>query len=276
MVTTAAIAFTVCCGAQNLLMPRDTLIVAYSYAISDGDTIKCRRTLMPLFAYKGVYATLMDDNDIHDLHTAMQNVESFLQQRKSGYILDDAFFESNIRKVKELERHYALDLGLIDYQNEFSFYKKHPVKTQQERYEERKKWIRWRNDSIQLAEKKRQASEDSIDEVNYRIELQRGEDARKIHQKKEDNGRLEKEELRKRELVRRHQELIGKYGTHDGNLIFNKKVEIGWTKEKCLESWGKPREINRTTTANLRREQWVYAQKTYLYFEDGTLIAIQD
>ena len=41
-------------------------------------------------------------------------------------------------------------------------------------------------------------------------------------------------------------------------------------------SWGKPQEINTTTTAHGVREQWVYRGYNYLYFTDGVLTAIQN
>lgn len=54
-------------------------------------------------------------------------------------------------------------------------------------------------------------------------------------------------------------------------------VNISMTKEEVLtEGWGKPNDINRTTTANGTSEQWVYSGYRYLYFEDGILVTIQD
>ncbi|MFK4997947.1 hypothetical protein ACI2OX_12445 [Bacillus sp. N9] len=56
-----------------------------------------------------------------------------------------------------------------------------------------------------------------------------------------------------------------------------KTVSIGMTKEEVLtEGWGRPKKINKTTTANGTNEQWVYDNYNYLYFEDGILIAIQN
>ena len=55
-------------------------------------------------------------------------------------------------------------------------------------------------------------------------------------------------------------------------------VSIGMTAERVLQSnWGKPTQINRTTTSHGTREQWVYrGQRSYLYFEDGILTSIQN
>lgn len=54
-------------------------------------------------------------------------------------------------------------------------------------------------------------------------------------------------------------------------------VTIGMTKEEVLtEGWGKPSDVNRTTTASGVSEQWVYPGYKCLYFEDGILVTIQD
>lgn len=53
-------------------------------------------------------------------------------------------------------------------------------------------------------------------------------------------------------------------------------VSIGMTAERVLlSSWGKPNDINRTTTSRGIREQWVY-DGGYLYFQDGVLTSIQN
>ncbi|OXS68676.1 hypothetical protein B1B04_19610 [Lysinibacillus sp. KCTC 33748] len=54
-------------------------------------------------------------------------------------------------------------------------------------------------------------------------------------------------------------------------------IYIGMRKEEVLESkWGKPKDVNRTTTSNSINEQWVYDNYKYLYFEDGILTTIQE
>jgi hypothetical protein len=63
------------------------------------------------------------------------------------------------------------------------------------------------------------------------------------------------------------------------NKIIERKVWIGMTKEMALLSWGKPDDINKTTTAYGVSEQWVYRysdyKAQYLYFKNGILTAIQ-
>lgn len=54
-------------------------------------------------------------------------------------------------------------------------------------------------------------------------------------------------------------------------------VSIGMTREEVLaSSWGKPQRVNTTTTAYRVREQWVYGDNNYLYFENGILTSIQN
>lgn len=53
-------------------------------------------------------------------------------------------------------------------------------------------------------------------------------------------------------------------------------VKIGMTQQDVLDSnWGRPKKVNRTTTANGVREQWVY-DGGYLYFSNGVLTTIQN
>lgn len=54
-------------------------------------------------------------------------------------------------------------------------------------------------------------------------------------------------------------------------------VAIGMSQDDVLaSSWGKPQKINSTHTARHTREQWVYGNGNYLYFEDGVLTSIQN
>lgn len=66
---------------------------------------------------------------------------------------------------------------------------------------------------------------------------------------------------------------------HKADLVKRKRegVQVGMTAQEALwSSWGKPNHVNRTTTANGVREQWVYDGGGYLYFENGTLTSIQN
>lgn len=53
-------------------------------------------------------------------------------------------------------------------------------------------------------------------------------------------------------------------------------VRIGMSPEQVIaSSWGKPKKINRTTTAQGERQQWVYSGG-YLYFTNGVLTGVQN
>ena len=54
-------------------------------------------------------------------------------------------------------------------------------------------------------------------------------------------------------------------------------VLLGMNQEAVLSSsWGRPKDINRTTNRYGTREQWVYGNGNYLYFENGILTSIQN
>jgi hypothetical protein len=49
------------------------------------------------------------------------------------------------------------------------------------------------------------------------------------------------------------------------------------TAEEVRNStWGKPEDINKTTTAFGVSEQWVYSDYKYIYLENGIVTAIQE
>lgn len=105
------------------------------------------------------------------------------------------------------------------------------------------------------------------------------EDFRKNEQlKQEEQERIEKENARQlaQEEAAYKAKLIRKYGKRKASIILEERVEIGFTKEMCIESWGEPYDINRTITQYGTREQWVYGSGSYLYFEGNTLTAIQN
>ena len=84
-----------------------------------------------------------------------------------------------------------------------------------------------------------------------------------------------KEEAKKRAAARKNN-LIKKYGESIANDMLKGYVRIGWTKEMCIEAWGRPKDINKTTGNYGVHEQWVYGGGNYLYFENGKLTTIQN
>lgn len=65
--------------------------------------------------------------------------------------------------------------------------------------------------------------------------------------------------------------LTEKYGADMADTIINNFVKTGMTADMCLESWGQPDVISRSKDSQGVHEQWVYGQKSYLYFENGIL-----
>ena len=55
------------------------------------------------------------------------------------------------------------------------------------------------------------------------------------------------------------------------------KPRIGMTAIDAADSsWGRPKDINTTTTATQIRQQWVYGGRRCLYFTNGLLTTIQE
>lgn len=84
------------------------------------------------------------------------------------------------------------------------------------------------------------------------------------------------EQQRKLSEENRKKELIIKYGHADGTKIFQGYIWIGMTKEMVLESWGEPKDINRSVGSWGVHEQWIYYGDKYVYIENGKLASWQD
>ena len=69
--------------------------------------------------------------------------------------------------------------------------------------------------------------------------------------------------------------LIEKYGKRYGELVYNKNIALGMTKNMVIDCIGNPDDINKTIGAWGVHEQWVYRHK-YLYFENGKLTSWQE
>jgi hypothetical protein len=78
-----------------------------------------------------------------------------------------------------------------------------------------------------------------------------------------------------RRQAERRAAMIKKYGQRDGARIAERKIWIGMTDDMAQDSRGSPTDINRTVTASVVHEQWVYVG-AYLYFENGRLTSWQD
>ncbi len=84
-------------------------------------------------------------------------------------------------------------------------------------------------------------------------------------------------ELRRQAQAKeRYARLVKKYGSTTGRKIAEGKIWLGITPEMARDSWGRPKDINRTVTVSGVREQWVYGSHQYLYFNNGILTSWQD
>lgn len=122
-------------------------------------------------------------------------------------------------------------------------------------------------------EKKQIISENIIKNVVLADEYR---EEQRLLKEKEEREEQEQQAIFAQEEAREKARLIKKYGKRNAQLIFDEKVEIGFTKQMCIESWGEPQDINRTITRNRVHEQWVYGIGCYLYFEGNYLTAIQN
>lgn len=113
----------------------------------------------------------------------------------------------------------------------------------------------------------------NLDKNRIRKEQRAKEQSALLKAQKENEDRIKADEEKQR---KRYNRLVSKYGKAKTDLMEGRKVVIGWTADEVIESWGRPSDINRTTTQYHVSEQWVYGLGMYLYFEDGILTVIQN
>jgi len=70
------------------------------------------------------------------------------------------------------------------------------------------------------------------------------------------------------------------YGKTTGYRIYYGQIAIGMTENMVIKSLGYPEKINKTETATVIHEQWIYKLASesplYYYFNNGKVTAIQD
>ncbi|UCG27397.1 MAG: hypothetical protein JSV24_10530 [Bacteroidales bacterium] len=69
----------------------------------------------------------------------------------------------------------------------------------------------------------------------------------------------------------RYTTLINTYGQKNGELIHAHKVWKGMTKKMVLDSWGRPRKIDRYIGKTSVKEEWFYRTRV-LFIKDGQLV----
>lgn len=105
--------------------------------------------------------------------------------------------------------------------------------------------------------------------INYAKLQEKWKEEKHTAVEKEATIRAENEAIKK-------QKMIKEYGIINADKIMSGKIWIGMTSEMAIDSWGEPKDINRTVTNYGTNEQWVYSDKNLLYFKNGKLTAWQD
>lgn len=119
------------------------------------------------------------------------------------------------------------------------------------------------------------ASRQEIESVRQRF----SEAYNRVKTEDERERQQKQQEMEKRmanEKQQRRADLIANYGEEFGNMIADKKIVLGMTKDMCYEAWGNPQDKYNTTTSLGNTSVWVYNYKTYLYFYDGVLKQIDN
>ena len=95
-----------------------------------------------------------------------------------------------------------------------------------------------------------------------------------------DSIAAEREAQRRRDEVQRRREILLSAERRGWDpdtvaLVIDRHVRVGMNEEMVRYAWGWPEDVNRTVTRFSSREQWVYGAGRYVYFEDGTVTAVQ-
>jgi hypothetical protein len=77
-------------------------------------------------------------------------------------------------------------------------------------------------------------------------------------------------------LKKRRDFYINKYGPVNGEKVAKGLIWIGMTEQMLIDSWGQPEDINTTVTRYVKRKQYVYGSRQYVYVENGVVDAWQN
>jgi hypothetical protein len=269
-----------------------------NYIITGSDTIKIQRHNDVEYHKLGV----INPDYSYTYKDAILKIEAYLDDRSTGKIPDNPDeIEMRFKNLTKLAKAHKVYFDLENYKKELLYYKTQEVQQTKDRIKEHDEEVKRQNklesqrffdmvsaqkrkDSLSTIETRQEEINDSIEHakqktINESIEKtrQKQEVKRQIAQTKHDIETKEKRKLEnEKKRNQRREAIIDRYGLANGETILNHKVKIGWTKSMCIASWGKPYDINRTTTTYGTNEQYVYSLKKYLYFENGILTAIQD
>lgn len=84
-------------------------------------------------------------------------------------------------------------------------------------------------------------------------------------------GRQQAENQQEYVPTNRYEALVSMYGADIGMPLYQHKVWKGINSDMARDSWGKPKQINRTYVDQSVEEEWIYLKK-FLYFRDGVLV----
>lgn len=117
---------------------------------------------------------------------------------------------------------------------------------------------------------------ETLDIHNEKLEKQRQEKlSRERVAQERANREAEYAKKLKEEQAANKKAMVAKYGSVNGDKISAGKVWLGMSKEMAEDSWGKPRDVNRSVGSWGVKEQWVYSDAN-LYFDNGILNSWQD
>ena len=237
----------------------------YTYIVDGKDSIKCKR--IPMEALKSTYESAFIPN-------LQSNLDKYKECLTSSTTITNCdYFERQVKQYIDWAKNQKIETE--DFSNELNYY----IKLNEKKITENKLAIKKDNqikDSINTFNVKQRKLNDSIAEVNRQENIEKQKEQNVIQEKlqteQDKKNKIDYAEKQKQRRIK----LIEKYGETDGELIFKGKVRIGMSKEMCIEAWGKPSQINRTTNAYGTHEQWVYNLKSYLYFDSDALTTIQN
>lgn len=80
-----------------------------------------------------------------------------------------------------------------------------------------------------------------------------------------------------KDIIQSSRKIISEIEDNIKKAIKNGTIIAGMTKEEVIESWGKPRDINRTVTSYSVHEQWCYGDilagtDRYIYFDENEVV----
>lgn len=114
-----------------------------------------------------------------------------------------------------------------------------------------------------------------IDSSYYFMEvkdsIQRAEE-KKAKEVSEGLAEFEKVLQRLKEQEDLKKQYIKQFGSKYGTLISENRVEIGMTKQMCIEAWGEPNSKSKTLLGKNILETFYYDSLEYLKFKNGRLI----